>query len=71
MLLNRLRGPSLAVLTCALGALALSACASTGDAKSKTETAAAAPTSKDRTMAPGLDGWANTDLSLDLSRPAA
>ncbi len=61
MLLNRLRGPSLAVLTCALGALALSACATTGDAKPKTETASTAPASKDRTMAPGLDGWANTD----------
>jgi imidazolonepropionase-like amidohydrolase len=61
MLLNRLRGPSLAVLTCALGALALSACATTGDAKPKTETASAAPASKDRTMAPGLDGWANAD----------
>lgn len=61
MLLNRLRGPSLAVLTCALGALSLSACATTGDTKPRTETAAAAPASKDRTMAPGLDGWANTD----------
>ena len=61
MLFSRLRGPSLAVLTCALGALSLSACATTGDAKPKTETAAAAPASKDRTMAPGLDGWANTD----------
>ena len=61
MLLNRLRGPSLAVLTCALGVLSLSACATTGDAKPKTETAAAAPASKDRTMAPGLDGWANAD----------
>lgn len=61
MLLNRLRGPSLAVLTCALGALALSACATTGDAKPRTETASAAPASKDRTMAPGLDGWANAD----------
>ena len=61
MLLNRLRGPSLAVLTCALGALALSACATTGDAKPKTETASTAPASKDRTMAPGLDGWANAD----------
>lgn len=59
MLLNRLRGPSLAVLTCALGALSLSACATTGDAKPKTETASAAP--RDRTMAPGLDGWANAD----------
>ncbi|MFZ4165628.1 amidohydrolase [Brevundimonas sp. NPDC058933] len=61
MLLNRLRGPSLAVLTCALGALALSACATTGDAKPRTETASTASASKDRTMAPGLDGWANTD----------
>ena len=61
MLLNRLRGPSLAVLTCALGALALSACATTGDAKPRTETASTAPAPKDRTMAPGLDGWANTD----------
>ncbi|WP_313002933.1 amidohydrolase [Brevundimonas sp.] len=61
MLLNRLRGPSLAVLTCALGALALSACATTGDAKPRTETASTAPASRDRTMAPGLDGWANTD----------
>ena len=61
MLFSRLRGPSLAVLTCALGALSLSACATTGDAKPKTETAAAAPASKDRTMAPGLDGWANAD----------
>ena len=61
MLLNRLRGPSLAVLTCALGALALSACATTGDAKPKTETASTASSSKDRTMAPGLDGWANAD----------
>lgn len=60
MLLNRLRGPSLAVLTCALGALALSACATTGDAKPRTETASTA-SSKDRTMAPGLDGWANAD----------
>ena len=61
MLLNRLRGPSLAVLTCALGALALSACATTGDAKPKTETASTASASRDRTMAPGLDGWANAD----------
>jgi imidazolonepropionase-like amidohydrolase len=61
MLLNRLRGPSLAVLTCALGALSLSACATTGDAKPRTETASAASSSKDRTMAPGLDGWANLD----------
>lgn len=61
MLLNRLRGPSLAVLTCALGALALSACATTGDVKPRTETASTAPASRDRTMAPGLDGWANTD----------
>ncbi|HEY1072510.1 amidohydrolase [Brevundimonas sp.] len=61
MSLNRLRGPSLAVLTCALGALALSACATTGDAAPKAETASAAPASKDRTMAPGLDGWANAD----------
>ena len=60
MLLNRLRGPSLAVLTCALGALSLSACATTGDAAPKTETALAS-SSRDRTMAPGLDGWANTD----------
>ena len=42
MLLNRLRGPSLVVLTCALGALALSACATTGDAKPRTETASTA-----------------------------
>ena len=60
MLLNRLRGPSLAVLTCALGALSLSACATTGDAAPKTETALAS-SSRDRTLAPGLDGWANTD----------
>ena len=60
MLLNRLRGPSLAVLTCALGALALSACATTGDAKPRTETASTS-SSRDRTMAPGLDGWANAD----------
>ncbi|HUH11314.1 MAG TPA: amidohydrolase, partial [Brevundimonas sp.] len=59
MLLNRLRGPSLAVLTCALGALALSACATTGDAKPAPEASSAK--SADRTMAPGLDGWANTD----------
>ncbi len=58
MLLNRLRGPSLAVLTCALGALALSACASTGPASSSDSAATA---SSDRTMAPGLDGWANQD----------
>ena len=61
MLFSRLRGPSLAVLTCALGALSLSACATTGDAAPKTETASAASSSKDRTMAPGLDGWANAD----------
>ncbi|WP_409019232.1 amidohydrolase [Brevundimonas vesicularis] len=58
MLLNRLRGPSLAVLTCALGALALSACASTGPASSSDSTSTA---SSDRTMARGLDGWANQD----------
>lgn len=61
MLFSRLRGPSLAALTCALGALSLSACATTGDAAPKTETASAASSSKDRTMAPGLDGWANAD----------
>jgi hypothetical protein len=55
MLFSRLRGPSLAVLTCALGALSLSACATTGDAAPKTETASAS-SSRDRTMAPGLDG---------------
>lgn len=61
MLFSRLRGPSLAVLTCALGALSLSACATTGEASPKTQTASASSSSKDRTMAPGLDGWANTD----------
>ena len=61
MLFSRLRGPSLAVLTCALGALSLSACATTGEAAPKTQTASASSSSKDRTMAPGLDGWANTD----------
>lgn len=61
MLFSRLRGPSLAVLTCALGALSLSACATTGEAAPKTQTASASSSSKDRTMAPGLDGWANQD----------
>lgn len=61
MLFSRLRGPSLAVLTCALGALSLSACATTGEASPKTQTASTSSASKDRTMAPGLDGWANQD----------
>ncbi|WP_303713440.1 amidohydrolase, partial [Brevundimonas naejangsanensis] len=61
MLFSRLRGPSLAVLTCALGALSLSACATTGEAAPNTQTASASSSSKDRTMAPGLDGWANQD----------
>jgi len=61
MLFSRLRGPSPAVLTCALGALSLSACATTGEAAPNTQTASASSSSKDRTMAPGLDGWANQD----------
>ena len=43
MLLNRLRGPSLAVLTCALGALSLSACATTGGTSATSSSARAKP----------------------------
>ncbi|MEG2312107.1 amidohydrolase [Brevundimonas sp.] len=53
MLLNRLRGPSLAVLSCAMGALMLSACATTGEASSSN--AAAPAKSENRTLATGLN----------------
>ncbi|MDI1281409.1 amidohydrolase [Brevundimonas sp.] len=58
MIVNRLRGASLAVLTCVLaGGLSLGACATTGT----TDTAAATPASNGRTLARGLDHAANPD----------
>ncbi|GAA0383202.1 amidohydrolase [Brevundimonas terrae] len=53
MLLNRLRGPSLAVLSCAMGALLLSACATTGEASSSN--AQTPVKSESRALATGLN----------------
>jgi imidazolonepropionase-like amidohydrolase len=61
MPIYRLRGPSLAVITCALGALMLSACA-TSSASPNTSTATAdGAKPKERTLAAGLNGPATRD----------
>lgn len=70
MLFHRLRGPSLAVITCALGALSLSACASTGAASSSSASSATAEAKpKDRALAAGLNGPATLDPYPSTYRP--
>jgi imidazolonepropionase-like amidohydrolase len=60
MMIDRKRGPSLAVLTCALlGALSLGACATTGS--SEADKPAAGARSEPRTLATGLDASSNLD----------
>ncbi|WP_297802269.1 amidohydrolase [uncultured Brevundimonas sp.] len=54
MFVNRLRGPSLAILSCAMGALMLTACATTGEASSNAS-ASAEPARSSRALAPGLN----------------
>lgn len=55
MFVNRLRGPSLAALSCAVGALLLSACATTSGSASATETRAETPRSESSSLLAGLN----------------
>lgn len=55
MFVNRLRGPSLAALSCAVGALLLSACAITSGSASATETRAETPRSEFSSLLAGLN----------------
>ncbi len=55
MFVNRLRGPSLAALSCAVGALLLSACATSSGSASATETRAETPRSESSSLLAGLN----------------
>ena len=59
MFVNRLRGPSLAILSCAMGALMLTACATTGEASNASSSSTTSSTP--RTMLAGLNS--SSDLN--------
>ncbi|MHC3128335.1 amidohydrolase [Brevundimonas sp. GN22] len=69
MFVNRLRGPSLAILSCAMGALMLTACASTGQASSSGTSASADTARPAKPMAAGLASASDLNPYPSTYRP--